>query len=206
MDADGKNRRQLVSDPAAGILNLWSCGAYIVFPWAFHDNANLLGIYRVNADGSHPVKLADENFESFPVCSANQNWVYFFPSVRELGRVPLDGSGPAEAIAGSRVAGAFLAGRAIGIPPHGKTLAYLIGMAHALDAAPEEKIALLDTTTLSSPRFRRVNPRISKGWQFTPDGKAVAYPVAENGVDNVWMQPIDGSHGLQLTHFESEQS
>src|ERR1017187_2229827 len=88
MDAYGKNKRQLVSDPTAGILNLWSCGAYIVFPWAFHDNANFPSIYRVNADGSHPVKLADENFESFPVCSANQNWVYFFPNVRELGRVP----------------------------------------------------------------------------------------------------------------------
>jgi serine/threonine protein kinase len=132
MDAYGKNKRQLVSDPTAGILNLWSCGAYIVFPWAFHDNANFPSIYRVNADGSHPVKLADENFESFPVCSANQNWVYFFPNVRELGRVPLDGSGPAEAIAGSRVAGAFLAGRGIGIAPDGKTLAYVIGIVNAL--------------------------------------------------------------------------
>lgn len=24
------------------------------------------------------------------------------------------------------------------------------------------------------------------------DGKAVAYPVADNSVDNVWIQPIDG--------------
>jgi serine/threonine protein kinase len=205
MDADGNNRRQLVSDPAAGILNLWSCGAYIVFPWTFHDNANSFGIYRVNADGSHPVKLADENSESFPVCSANQNWVYFFPNVRELGRVPLDGSGPAEAIAGSRVADAYLAGRGIGIAPDGKTLAYVIGIVNPLDAAPEEKIALLDTATLSSPRFLRVNPRISKGVQFTPDGKAVAYPVAENGVDNVWIQPLDGTPGRQITHFNSEQ-
>ena len=205
MDADGRNKRQLVSDPAAGILNLWSCGAYIVFPWAFHDNANFLSIYRVNADGSHPVKLADENFESFPVCSANQNWVYFFPNVKELGRVPLDGSGPAEAIAGSRVAGAFLAGRGMGISPDGKTLAYVIGIVTAGDAAPEEKIALLDTATLSSPRFLEANPRISKGVQFTPDGKAVSYPVAENGVDNVWVQPIDGTPGRQITHFNSEQ-
>ena len=205
MDAYGKNKRQLVSDPTAGILNLWSCGAYIVFPWAFHDNANFPSIYRVNADGSHPVKLADENFESFPVCSANQNWVYFFPNVRELGRVPLDGSGPAEAIAGSRVAGAFLAGRGIGIAPDGKTLAYVIGIVNALDAAPEEKIALLDTATLSSPHFLRVNPRISKGVQFTQDGKAVAYPIAENGADNVWVQPLDGTPGRQITHFNSEQ-
>ncbi len=104
MDADGKNRRQLVGDPAAGILSPWSCGAYVVFPWIFHDNANTAPVYRVNADGSHPVKLAETNFDSFPVCSANQNWVYYFAGVRELGRVPLDGSGQAEAIAGSRSA------------------------------------------------------------------------------------------------------
>jgi serine/threonine protein kinase len=205
MDADGNNKRQLVSDATAGILDLWSCGDYIVFTWAFHDNANFFSIYRVNADGSHPVKLADENFQSTPVCAANHNWVYFFPNVKELGRVPLDGSGPAEAIAGSRVAGAFLAGRGIGISPDGKTLAYVIGIVTSPDAAPEEKVALLDTATLSSPRFLKANPRISRGVQFTPDGKAVAYPVAENGADNVWIQPIDGSPGRQMTHFNSEQ-
>jgi eukaryotic-like serine/threonine-protein kinase len=205
MEADGKNKRQLVSDSTAGILNLWSCGDYIVFTWAFHDSANFFSIYRVNADGSHPVKLADENFESFPVCAANHNWVYFFQNVKSLSRVPLDGSGPPGAIAGSGVAGAFLAGRGIGISPDGKALAYVIGILSAPDAASEEKIALLDTATLSSPRFLKANPRISKGVQFTPDGKAVAYPVAENGADNVWIQPTDGSPGRQITHFNSEQ-
>jgi Tol biopolymer transport system component len=59
--------------------------------------------------------------------------------------------------------------------------------------------------TLSSPHFLEANPRISRGVQFTPDGKAVAYPVADNGVDNVWIQPIDGGPGHQITHFNSEQ-
>jgi Tol biopolymer transport system component len=59
--------------------------------------------------------------------------------------------------------------------------------------------------TLSSPRFLEANPRISKGVQFTADGKAVSYPVAENGVDNVWVQPLDGTPGRQITHFNSEQ-
>jgi serine/threonine protein kinase len=204
-DADGNNRRQLVGDPAAGILSLWQCGGYIVFPWLFHDNANSAVIYRVNADGSHPVKLADENFDSFPVCSASQNWVYFFPNVGELGRVPLDGSGQAEAIAGSRVEGAFLAGRGIGISPDGKTLAYVIGLVTSPDTAPEEKIALLSTATLTSPRFLPVDPRIAKGVQFTADGNAVAYPISENGADNVWVQPLDGSPGHQITKFDSEQ-
>jgi serine/threonine protein kinase/Tol biopolymer transport system component len=204
-NADGNNPRQLVADPAAGILSLWQCGAYIVFPWAFHDNSNSTPIYRIDADGSHPLKLADAAFDSFPVCAPNHGWVYFFSNVRELGKVPIDGSAPAEAIAGSQIAGAFLAGRGIGISPDGKTLAYVVGIVNSPDTAPVEKIALLNTATLSSPRFLSPDPRIAKGVQFTPDGLAVAYPISENGADNVWIQPLDGSPGRQITHFTSEQ-
>ncbi len=206
MDADGKNSSQLVSDPTAAILSLWSCGnQYIVFPWALHDNSTSVGIWRVNADGSSPVKLTDEKFDTFPVCAAGQKWVYYWGGVKQLDRVPLDGFGKSEPVPGSAVANAFLAGRGMGISPDGKTLAYVVGFTNAGAAASTDKIALLDTATLTSPRFLTANPRISKGVQFTPDGKSVAYPVAENGVDNIWVQPIDGGPGRQITHFNSEQ-
>jgi eukaryotic-like serine/threonine-protein kinase len=204
-DANGNNPSQLVSDPSAAILSLSQCGVYIVFPWSFHDNSNSVSIWRVNADGSHPIKLADNSFDTFPVCSANQNWVYYWPEVKQLWRVPLDGSGKAEPIPGSGVAGGFLAGRGIGISPDGKTLVYVVIGPNSENQTDTEKIALLDVTTLRSPRLLEANPRISRGVQFTADGKAVAYPVAENGVDNVWIQPIDGTPGRQITHFNSEQ-
>jgi Tol biopolymer transport system component len=38
---------------------------------------------------------------------------------------------------------------------------------------------------------------------FTPDGSAVAYPILENGVSNIWVQPLDGSPGRQITNFTS---
>ncbi len=205
-DADGQNSSQLVSDPAGDILSLSPCGTqYIVFPWAFHDNTNSVGIWRVDANGSNPIKLADERFDTFPVCSANQNWVYYWPGVKELWRVPLDGSAKPEPIPASGVKGAFLAGRGIGISPDGKTLAYVVALVSAFGPTSRDKIALLDLATLGPPRMFDSNPRISKGVQFTADGKSVAYPVAENGVDNVWIQPIDGSAGHQITHFNSER-
>jgi serine/threonine protein kinase len=204
MDASGSNPSQLVSDPAANIQSLWQCGGYIVFSWALHDN-NSLSIWRVNADGSHPGKLADVKFDPFPVCAANHNWVYYFADTKQLWRVPLDGSGKPEAILGSSVAGGFLTGRGMGISPDGKTLAYGVEIINPDAATGTHKIALLDVTTLGSPHFLEPNPRISKGVQFTTDGKAVAYPIAENGVDNVWVQPMDGTPGRQITHFNSEQ-
>jgi eukaryotic-like serine/threonine-protein kinase len=206
MDANGQNSSQLVSDPAGDILSLSSCGTqYIVFPWAFHDSSNSVGIWRINANGSNPIKLTDQRFDTFPVCSANQNWVYYWPSVKELWRVPLDGSAQPEPIPGSGVKGAFLAGRGIGISPDGKTLAYVVAMVNTFGPSSTDKIALLDLATLGSPRMFDANPRISKGVLFTADGKFVAYPVAENGVDNVWIQPTDGSPGHQITHFNSER-
>src|SRR4029077_9425407 len=57
MDANGNNPSQLLNDPAASILSLSQCGGYVVFPWEFHDNSNSVSIWRVNADGSNPVKL-----------------------------------------------------------------------------------------------------------------------------------------------------
>jgi len=203
-DANGNNPTQLLSDPVANILSMWHCGGYIVFPWALHDG-NSLSLWRVNADGSHPVKLADAQLDTFPVCAANQNWVYYFAEAKQLWRVPLDGSGKAEPIPDSSVAGGFLTGRGMGISPDGKTLVYGIEIVNPGDVTGTHKIALLDVATLSSPRFLEANPRISKGVQFTADGKAVAYPVTENGVDNVWVQPIDGGPGRQITHFNSEQ-
>jgi serine/threonine protein kinase len=206
-DAKGKNPSQLVSDPAANILSLSPCGAqYIVFPWAFHDNSNSVGIWRVDADGSHPTKLADERlFDTTPVCMANQKWVYYWREVKQLWRVPLDGSGKPEPISGSGVPDAILLGRGISISQDGKTLAYVVNVANPEIESGTDKIALLDVATLKSLRLLDANPRISRGVQFTADGRAVAYPVGENGVDNIWIQPIDGSPGRQITHFNSEQ-
>jgi hypothetical protein len=92
----------------------------------------------------------------------------------------------------------------LGISSDGETLAYVIGMVKTEKLTSTEKIVLLDAATLSSQRFLQADPRISKGVQFTTDGKAVRYPITENGVDN-GSSLIDGAPGRQITHFNSEQ-
>ena len=205
-DANGKNPSQLISDPAAGILDLSLCGPqYVVFPWAFPGGTNSIGIWRVNADGSGPAKLADGKSGETPACSPHQDWVYYQPDGRQIWRVPLDGSGKPETIPGSAVSRVILVGRSMGISPDGRTLAYLVEVLTSEQQNGIEKIALLDLATLTSPRLLDVNPRISSGVQFTSQGKAVAYGVREHGVDNIWVQPIDGSPSHQITKFDSEQ-
>jgi eukaryotic-like serine/threonine-protein kinase len=208
-DISGKNSTVLTSDPSAGILSIATCGThYIAFPWGFHGGTNGIGIWRVDADGSHPVQLTDgqdDGWSSAVACSGNHDWIYFFRDTERLWRVAINGTGKAEPVQGSYVDKAFQAGRGLSISPDGKTLAYLVEFINLEAASGTPRIALLDLATLSASRLMDVNPHISAGPQFTADGKSIAYPIRENGIDNIWVQPLDGSAGHQITKFDSEQ-
>jgi hypothetical protein len=208
-DPTGKNANVLVSDPNAGILEMSSCGPqYMVFPWGFHAGTNYAGIWRVNADGSHPVQLTNQGDQIMghgPVCAEAQNWAYFFRDLKNIWRVPLDGSGKAEPIAGTAIANGFQTARGMGISPDGRELAYLVEITNLETQNGTPKLALLNLETLKEPRYIDANSHIAAGPIFTPDGKALAYPVRENGVDNIWIHPLDGSPGHQITKFDSEQ-
>ncbi len=210
---DGANSSQLLGDAASALFDPAPCGDhYIVFAWAFHAGAQVGNVWRANADGSNPVRLTDMN-SRYPVCSPDGKWVYFEnDAAGQLWRVAGDGAGKAELIPGSPVPNAILAGLRPSISPDGKILAYVI--VNALNPEvmkPEDKVALLNLDAAAPPRLVPVNPAIAGGglanggFQFTPDGKALAYPVRNDGIDNVWLQPLDGSAGRKITNFNAEQ-
>ena len=205
-DAQGKNTGQLVGDPAASILSMTVCGAqYVVFPWAFAAGSNSIGIWRVNPDGSSPVSLADGQFDEPPVCSAPHNSVYFEPDRQQIWRVSLDASAKPQPIPASAIPHAILVGRELAISPDGNTLAYLVEVLTSEKQSGIEKVALLDLAALNSPRLLDVDPRISTAAQFTADGEALAYGIRQDGVDNIWIQPLTGAPGRLITHFDKEQ-
>jgi Tol biopolymer transport system component len=95
----------------------------------------------------------------------------------------------------------------VNFSPDGK---WLPGIASTTDPATQaytSRIALIDVNSKSeaSTKFLTPRPEIAFPIAFTPDGKAVAYSIVENGVGNVWMQPLDGSAGHRLTNFTSDQ-
>ena len=42
--------------------------------------------------------------------------------------------------------------------------------------------------------------------RFTHDGAAVVYPFHDRDAENLWLQPLDGSPGKQITNFKSERN
>jgi hypothetical protein len=155
------------------------------------------------------VKLSDGKDDRAPVCSPDEKWVYYWDAtLQQLSRVALDGSGKPEAMPGSLVPRTIPMGTGLSSTADGKILAYTIAtMPTQKDPYPEYKVALLDLSSKDSrPRLIDADERISNlGLNFTPDGKAIAYPIRENGVDNIWVQPLNGSPGHQITSFDSEQ-
>jgi len=69
------------------------------------------------------------------------------------------------------------------------------------DPYPQYKVVLLEpSSTPSPPHLIDADERIfERRLELHADGKAVAYPIRENGVDNLWVQPLDGSRGRQIT-------
>ena len=207
---DRNTPAQLAGDASAAIVELASCGShYLVFSWAFHGGTNSTNLWRTNADGTSPVKLSDGKDDRGPVCSSDEKWVYYWDhALQQLWRVPLNGSGKPEMFPGSAVPRTFPTQMGLSLSPDGKSLAYVLAtMPTPEDPYPQYKIALLELSSKASPaKLIDADERISSGGlSFTPDGKAVAYAIRENGVDNLWAQPLDGAPGRQITQFDTEQ-
>ncbi|HVB85729.1 MAG TPA: protein kinase [Candidatus Dormibacteraeota bacterium] len=204
---DSDNPVTLLSEPSSifAIPNECAAGRYIVFSWVAHQGMNSVGVWRANADGSDPTEIAPGMLNTFAECSPDGKWAYYAElSDYRLMRVPIGGGTP-EVVPGSTVPHAIFSG--FGISPDGKMLAYVASISNPATMSDISKMVLVDLAAdgKTPPRLIDVNPGVA-GFEvrFTPDGKALAYVVEENGVDNVWQQPLDGSKGRYLTNFTSD--
>jgi serine/threonine protein kinase len=206
--ADGTGTSQLLGDSNAAILQPSACGnQHIVFSWSFHEGTLAANVWRVNADGSGATQLTTGKNDQNPICSPDGKWLYYFQNTTDqIWRTPLDGSGKPEIAPGTIVPHTFISSPAMSFSPDGKLLAFDLGVVNTEAQLGEPAVALLTMGTAGPPRLLKVNPAItSNTLSFTPDGKAIAYAIRENGVDNVWVQPLDSSAGHKITSFHADQ-
>ncbi len=215
MSPDGGHQSTIVSDPNAWIADIGRCGdRYIVLSWSFHGGTNQAHIWRANSDGSNLVQLTHGTFDRFPVCSPDGKWVYYYEAEGPhfSKRVPVEG-GEAEPVPSSDVRGMFGFGAGEAISPDGSWLVFNGDVNLAGNtAASELAIVTLDPRSPAAVRLVKPDPRIAVGggtgftnsMTFTPDGKSVAYIIRDQGVDNIFAQPLDGSPGHQVTNLTSD--
>ncbi len=208
MSPDGSRQATLLSDPSETIHYSTVCGrgGPILFATHLREGKTTTNIWRMEADGSRPKQLTSGKDEEVPLCSPDgASFYYFDRATFQTMKMPINGGSP-ELVKASVVPSGFMEG-ALNFSPDGRWMPEVADVAETATQSVAIKVALIDISAGAEMPARFLNPRadIANHIAFTPDGKAVAYNVVENGVGNVWAQPLDGSPGHRLTNFTSDQ-
>jgi Tol biopolymer transport system component len=140
-------------------------------------------------------QLSNGNFDHYPVCSPDAQWVYYLNGgIGQLMRVPIDG-GAAQKVTDVPIVSRY------DVSPDGSTVAFV--MVDHTDGH-DLNLALVATDTGKVRKLLKFERSPGDLIRFSRDGKAMVYTVRENGVDNLWEQPLDDSPGKQITSFKSE--
>ena len=206
LNSDGSGRTTLTpSDPAIGNPSACGDGRYIVYS-TYREQK--VGIWRMDADGSNPIRIADEPIATSPQCSPDGKWVIYVqvPSLT-LMRVTITGEKPPETIANVPAAWEL---DVLAISPEGKRIAYV--------AAPGTPVVNPSSPSRSQPNQLKVIafdggtlmhqldwPASAWRPRWAPRGDAIDYILTRNGVSNIWQQNLAGGAPKQITNFESGQ-
>jgi Tol biopolymer transport system component len=187
-----------------------ACG-FIVYA-AYREQK--IGVWRMDSDGSNPIRIADETLANGPQCSPDGKWVVYLrgPSWTPL-RVPING-GPSQEITKDLLVAGYSAlslgsfHYSVAISPDGKLIAYL--------TLPDSPVENPGSPSASRPNQLKVIPfdggvpLYQFDWppsasdpRWDHGGKALEYVLTKNGVSNIWQQPLTGGQPKQITNFKS---
>jgi TolB protein len=186
---DGNESRQLTTSEGIDVNpDLSPDGEQITF---ISTRAGKPNIWRIDRDGTNAVQITKGNLEFGQLVSADGKWLYYSTAGPNLFRIPVDG-GEAEVVLEGRVASYDLS-------PDGSRLlaqvlntdlqAWEVGIYPIEGGEPEQKLDLQRAFQLT----------------WSPDGKAITYVLVEEGIPNVWNQPLDGGDPTQLTYFDDDE-
>jgi Tol biopolymer transport system component len=158
------------------------------------------------------VPLTSKEFGSLWGCSPDGKWLYYSTQITNgVWRIASDGGKP-ELVSGANPPNS-LTGQAV-LSPDGRILAIFTRLLNPESKTYSNRIVLdnlstgvrnLDINPALNVVFRSQGPPDSAGFRFSPDGKFIAFVIDDTGVDNIWMQPLDGSKGRKLTNFNDSE-
>jgi len=153
-----------------------------------------VNLWRVDSAGGNQLQLTRGASEADPSCSPDGKWVYYVDRAdgNNLKRVSIDGGTP-EVVLKTGV-GLY------SLSPDGRFI-----LTTEVREFDHKLMLRLDSTETRQTEYHDIDQRAQEGMKFMPDGKNVAYAVREKGVDNLWMQPLDGSSHKQLTHYTADR-
>jgi Tol biopolymer transport system component len=196
MDQDGKNQRQLTTEPGADRYPaVTPDGRYIVFVSTRTGNSN---IYRYDLISGEQKQLTSGVSEEFPAVTADGKWAIYAATgstKHTLWKVSIDGGEPVQ-----------LTDKLSTWPnvsPDGQKIACW----YRAEPGSNWQIAVIPITGGNPEKVFDVpadaDTPIPTRWM--PDSSGISFVVSQNGVSNIWSQPLAGGAPKQLTAFTSDQ-
>ena len=192
---NGELKGEIASEKGSAAMQPNGCSdGHLVFARGMVNTLSI-NIWRSEADGTGLHRLTEGKRDMFPMCSPDAKAVLYMDMIAyAYMKVPIDGGRPervtqdlAEVSAGYDIA------------RDGKMA--VLGTYDFKSQRPNISLVSLDSGQIL--RMFEYDPRHRGQLRFSPDDKGIVYPVREKGIDNLWLQPLDGGPGRQLTNFGS---
>ncbi len=198
MDFDGGNRKQLTSGASNDLQPIVTPdGRYVVFA-SNRAPSGFYNIWRMNIDGSNPVQLTNGSGENQPTSTPDGQWVVYMSGgpdsgaeQRTIWKVSINGGEPVQLVQNPS--------NWANVSPGGS----MIVCWYKQDKSAPWKIALVPIAGGQPIKIFDVTPSSPLRW--LPDGSAITFVKTQNGVSNIWSQPINDDPPKQLTNFTTEQ-
>jgi eukaryotic-like serine/threonine-protein kinase len=176
-------------------------GRHIVFESAVGGQTlSLAGrasdIWKMDADGSHVMRLTESGNAVAPLCSADSESVQYFDiDQRKNWRIPVAGGTPTQVDTQNR----WVVARSYS--PDGKLIAY---NDPGTGDVPNQIVIFPATggEAIYKFRFPQGNTTFVR---WTLDGTGLDYFLTNKGVGNIWRQPVPKGVPRQVTNFTSGQ-
>jgi len=194
IDPDGSSKGEIASEKDSEAVQPFGCSdGHIVFTRVMMKPPSM-SIWRSETDGGGLRRLTQGRSDIFPMCSPDGKMLYYVDSAASAYmRVPIDGGTP------ERFSNEFSEGAGYDITRDGK-----MAVLGTYDfKAQKPNMTLVSLESGQPLRVLQYDVRHTGRLRFSPDGKAIVYPIREKGVDNLWLQPLDGGPGRDLTNFSS---
>ena len=188
VDAKGTTPRQLTSHGGINRQPVVSPdGRYIVF---VSNRTGRQHLWRIDIDGQRPLELTHGAEDGEPSFIADgQSVVFQSIATGRVLRIPISGGEPV-ALNDKPCAEPI-------VSPDGANVA----LVHRPTPAGLNQFAIVPSAG-GEPRMIHELPAHYGRFGWMPDSKAICYADKQEGVGNIWMQPLDGSAPRQLTYWK----
>jgi serine/threonine protein kinase/dipeptidyl aminopeptidase/acylaminoacyl peptidase len=194
LDSDGLVKAEIAEKNGAA-MQPHGCGSGQVVYTSGSTKSASLSIWQGDVNGAGLHQVSSGKNDAYPTCSPDGKTIFYIDMIGSSYMKISPGVDKPEKI----FPGIAETEAGYDIARDGKTA--LLGTYDFKAQRPN--ITLRSLETGQDLRTFEYDSRHDGRLRLSPDGKGIVYPIHEKGAENLWLQPLDGSPGRQITNFSS---